>query len=55
LFADLPGQFRKPGAVVPGRLADELLQGLPFLVVQVGNGLDVLVLQVGQQARVVTP
>ena len=35
--------------MVPGRLADELLQRLPLLVVQVGDGLDVLVLQVGYQ------
>jgi hypothetical protein len=49
--ADLACQFREEGPMVPGRLADELLQGLSLLVVQVGDGLDVLVLQAGEQAR----
>jgi hypothetical protein len=35
--------------VVPEGLAEELLQRLPLLVVQVGNGLGVLVVQVGEQ------
>ena len=35
--------------MVPGGLADELLQRLALLVVQVGDGLGVLVLQVGEQ------
>ena len=40
------GQLAEP-ARVPGRLADELLQWPPWLVMEVGDGLDVLVLQVG--------
>ncbi|HKB38161.1 MAG TPA: hypothetical protein VKD72_17065 [Gemmataceae bacterium] len=36
--------------MVPGGLADELLQRLALLVMEVGDGLDVLVLQVGEQA-----
>ena len=51
LLAHLAGQFGEPGVVVPGGLADELLQRLAVLVVQVGDGLDVLVLQAGDQAR----
>jgi hypothetical protein len=48
--ARLTGQLGEPGLVVPGGLADELLQGLARLVVEVGDGLDVLVLQSGEQA-----
>ena len=47
----LPGQLRQPGVVFPRRLADELLQRLAFLVVEVGDRFDVLVRQVGDQAR----
>ncbi len=36
--------------MVPGGLAQELLQGLPLLVMQVGDGLGVLLVQVGEQA-----
>ena len=36
--------------MVPVGLADELLQALAFAVVQVGDGLGVLALQVGEQA-----
>src|SRR5262249_39545283 len=50
LLANLTNQFGDHGAVVPGGLADELLEGFARLVVQVGNGLDVLVLEVGDQA-----
>ena len=51
LLTHLPGQLREPGVVVPGRLADKLLQRLAFLVVEVGDGFDVLVFEVGNQAR----
>jgi hypothetical protein len=47
---DLACQFVQQGAVVPGRLADELLQCLAFLVVQVGDGLGVFIGQVGEQS-----
>src|SRR5262249_31989123 len=50
LLADLASQLGEPGLVGPRGLADELLQRLAFLVVQVGDGLDVLVLQRGDQA-----
>ena len=49
LDADLAGQFVQQRIVVPEGLAEELLQRLPLLVVQVGNGLGVLVVQVGEQ------
>src|SRR5262249_3438860 len=48
--ADLPHQFGEAGLVVPGGLDDELLQALAFAVVEVGDGLHVLALQVGNQA-----
>ena len=41
--------------MVPVGLADELLQALPFPVVQVGDGLDVLAVEVGEQALDVVP
>ena len=47
--ADLPRQLGQQRPVVPLGLADELLQPLPFAVVQVGDGFDVLAVQVGQQ------
>src|SRR5205823_11274321 len=49
--ADLADQFVQQGIVVPEGLAQELLQRLPLLVMQVSNGLGVLVVQVGQQPR----
>ena len=55
LGADLPGHFPKQGRMIPGRTANELLQGQPILVVQVGDGLDILALQVRQQPGDVTP
>jgi hypothetical protein len=42
LFTDLAGQFGEQGPVPPGGLAEELLQPLAFLVVQVGDALGVL-------------
>jgi len=39
-------QFAQQGLVVPFRLANELLQALAFAVVQVGDGFDILVVQV---------
>src|SRR6202790_4323341 len=50
LAADLPGQLRAQGSVVPGNLSDELLQALALLVVQVGDGLRIFLLEVGEQA-----
>ena len=52
---DLAGQFGQQRPVVPVGLADELLQALAFPVVQVGDGLDVLAAQVGQQPLDVVP
>src|SRR5262249_45003939 len=50
LDTDLADQFVQEGAVVPEGLAQELLQGLPLLIVQVGDGLGVLVVQLGEQS-----
>jgi hypothetical protein len=36
--------------MVPGGLAEELLQRLAFLIVEVGDRFDVLVLQAGEQS-----
>jgi hypothetical protein len=50
LLAYLSGQLGQPGVVVPGGLADELLEGFAFVIVEVGDRLDVLVLQAGEQS-----
>ena len=50
LLADLVGQGREQRLVVPGHLADELLQALAFLVVEVGDPLAGLVLELGEQS-----
>ena len=50
LGPDLAGQLGDEGPVVPEYLADELLESLAFAVVQVGDGLDILASQVGEQA-----
>jgi hypothetical protein len=50
LAAELTGQFAGQGLVVPVELTDELLQALALLVVQVGDTLDILALQVGEQS-----
>ena len=55
LGADLACQFPQQGPMVPGRTANELVQGQPLLVVQVGDGLDPLALQVRQQPGHVAP
>ena len=44
--SDLAYQFGQQGPVVPFRLADELLQALAFAVMQVGDGFDILAVQV---------
>jgi hypothetical protein len=49
-LADLACEFTEEGFVVPGGLTDELLESLTFAVVQVGDGLGVLALEVGEQA-----
>jgi hypothetical protein len=49
LRGDLTGQFADQRALVPGGLAEELLQALPLLVVEVGDALGVLAPQVGDQ------
>ena len=50
LLADLTGQLGDPGVVIPRGLTDELLQGFAFVVVQVGDGLDIFVVQVGEES-----
>jgi hypothetical protein len=50
LGPDLTHQFRQQRLVAPRRLADELLQALPFSVMQVSDRLDVLAVQIRQQA-----
>src|SRR5262249_32527998 len=50
LLAYLRGQFGQPGMVVPGGLSDEPLEGVAFVIVEVGDRLDVLVLQAGEQS-----
>ena len=47
--AHLAGQLAQQRPVVPGGRADEVLQAVPLLVVAVGDGLGVLVLQVGDE------
>jgi hypothetical protein len=47
---DLAGQFGHQRPVVPGCLADELLEGLSVLVVVVGDGLDVLARDAGEES-----
>jgi hypothetical protein len=49
-LADLVDELGQQWLVVPGWLADELLQRLALLVVEVGDGLDVLGLDVGEQS-----
>jgi hypothetical protein len=55
LRPDLAGQFGKQGAVVPGGLADELLEGLAVLVVVVRDRLGVLAAEAGQEPLGVPP
>ena len=50
LFADLPDQFVAQRIVIPVRLANEPLQRHAILAEVVGDRLDVLMLQVRQQA-----
>ena len=47
--ADLPNQFVDHGLPLPGLLANELLHGLPILLVKIGDGFDVLAFDVGDQ------
>jgi hypothetical protein len=46
----LPDQCGDERALVPGRLAEELLQALTLLIVEVGDALCSLVAQVGDEA-----
>src|SRR5262249_25071709 len=48
--AALADHFVQEGAVVPEGLAQELLQGLPLLIMQVGDGLGVLVVQLREKS-----
>jgi hypothetical protein len=47
---DLPGERQEQGLVAPGDKAEELLEALPFLVMQVGNPFAGLVLEFREQA-----
>src|SRR5262249_51260965 len=49
-LADLACKFADEGLVVPGGLAEELLESLAFAVVQVGDALGVLARKVGEQS-----
>src|SRR5205807_973801 len=45
-----PNQFSHQRLMVPGRLADELLQSLPLPIMQVGDRFAVLAVEVRKQA-----
>ena len=53
--ANLPDKFHDQRAIVPRRLSDELLHGLPILIVKVRNGFGVLPFHVGEQTTHVFP
>ena len=50
-LADLAGEFGDEGLVVPGGLADELLEPLALAVVKVGDALGVLALYALGESR----
>ena len=51
LLADLPGQGREHRLMIPRHISDELLNPLPWLIVQVGNPLARLALELGDQSH----
>jgi hypothetical protein len=50
ILADLAGQGGEQGLVVPGHRADEVLQALSLLVMEVGDRLGGLATELGEQA-----